>query len=85
VANLLEIKGIRISLLVAGIGIMNIMTVPVMERTREIGILKAIGARSRTVLAMFLSEALLVGVVGGLVGLLTGYGASYGFAFMLSS
>jgi putative ABC transport system permease protein len=80
---LMTIAGI--SLLVAGIGIMNIMTVSVMERTREIGILKAIGAKSRTVLVMFLSEAMLVGVVGGLIGLLTGYGASYGFAFMLSS
>ncbi len=74
-----------ISLLVAGIGIMNIMTVSVMERTREIGILKAIGARSRTVLAMFLAEALLIGIVGGLIGVFTGYGLSFGFAYMLSN
>ncbi|MEM4704356.1 MAG: FtsX-like permease family protein [Candidatus Bathyarchaeia archaeon] len=80
---LMTIAGI--SLLVAGIGIMNIMTVSVMERTREIGILKAIGAKSRTVLAMFLSEALLIGVIGGLIGMLTGYGASYGFAYILSN
>jgi putative ABC transport system permease protein len=74
-----------ISLLVAGIGIMNIMTVTVMERTREIGILKAIGANSRTVLTMFLAEAILIGVMGGVIGLFTGYGLSYGLAFMLSS
>ncbi|MDI6905278.1 MAG: ATP-binding cassette domain-containing protein [Candidatus Bathyarchaeia archaeon] len=65
-----------ISLLVAGIGIMNIMTVSVMERTREIGILKAIGAKSRTVLTMFLTEAILVGIVGGSIGIITGYGIS---------
>lgn len=74
-----------ISLLVAGLGIMNIMTVSVMERTREIGILKAIGAKSRTVLAMFLSEALLIGLIGGLIGVFTGYGLSYALAYVLSS
>lgn len=74
-----------ISLLVAGIGIMNIMTVSVMERTREIGILKAIGAKSRTVLAMFLAEAILIGVMGGLIGVFTGYGLSYALAYVLSS
>ena len=73
-----------ISLLVAGIGIMNIMTVSVMERTREIGILKAIGAKSRTVLAMFLSEALLIGVIGGVIGIFTGYGTSFTLAYSLS-
>jgi len=73
-----------ISLLVAGIGIMNIMTVSVMERTREIGILKAIGAKSRTVLIMFLSEAILIGLIGGLIGVFTGYGSSYALAYMLS-
>ncbi|MGB9740541.1 MAG: ABC transporter permease [Candidatus Bathyarchaeia archaeon] len=74
-----------ISLLVAGVGIMNIMTVAVMERTREIGILKAIGAKSRTVLGMFLAEAVLVGVIGGFIGIFTGYGLSYGLAQALSS
>jgi len=74
-----------ISLLVAGVGIMNIMTVAVMERTREIGILKAIGAKSRTVLGMFLAEAALIGIMGGLIGVFAGYGLSYGLADILSN
>jgi len=63
-----------IALLVAGLGIMNIMTVSVMERTREIGVLKAIGAKSRTVLTMFLVEAALIGLLGGVIGIPFGYG-----------
>ncbi|TFG27189.1 ABC transporter permease [Candidatus Thorarchaeota archaeon] len=61
-----------ISLLVAGIGIMNIMIVSLMERTREIGILKALGAKGRTVLGIFLSEALLIGLIGGVIGIVAG-------------
>jgi len=73
-----------ISLLVAGIGIMNIMTVSVMERTREIGIIKAIGAKERTILTMFLGEALLIGLMGGLIGILSGYGFAQLFSIILS-
>ncbi len=62
-----------ISLLVAGIGILNIMIVSLMERTREIGILKALGMKSRTVLGIFLTEALVVGLVGAVLGVVTGY------------
>jgi len=74
-----------IALLVAGIGIMNIMTVSVMERTREIGILKAVGAKSRTVLTMFLAEAALIGLVGSLIGVPIGYGLSHVLSYALSS
>jgi putative ABC transport system permease protein len=73
-----------ISLLVAGIGIMNITTVSVMERTREIGIMKAIGAKNTTILTIFLTETALIGLLGGLIGVPTGYGLSYLLSFIVS-
>jgi len=63
-----------ISLLVGGIGIMNTMYTSVMERTREIGIMKAIGARNGDILAIFLIESGMLGTVGGIVGILAGMG-----------
>jgi putative ABC transport system permease protein len=62
-----------ISLVVAGIGIMNIQIVAILERTREIGILKAMGAKDRTVLSVFLSETLFIGLIGAGLGILIGY------------
>jgi len=65
-----------ISLLVGGIGIMNIMLVSVTERTREIGIRMAVGARSSAVQNQFLIESLVLGLTGGLIGVLFGCGVS---------
>jgi putative ABC transport system permease protein len=62
-----------ISLLVAGIGIMNIMIVSLIERTREIGILKALGMKSRTVLTIFLGESIIIGLIGAVVGIVLGW------------
>jgi len=62
-----------ISLIVAGVGIMNIMIVSLMERTREIGILKALGTKSRTVLLIFLCEAVIIGLMGGTIGVGLGW------------
>jgi putative ABC transport system permease protein len=65
-----------ISLVVAGIGIINTMTISVMERTREIGVLKAIGSKSRDVMLMFIAEAVLTGIIGGVLGVLLGFSLS---------
>ena len=65
---------VGISLLVGGIGIMNIMLVSVTERTREIGICKAIGAKRHHILMQFLIEALLLSLLGGMIGLAAGFG-----------
>ena len=79
VVGVIKLVGLFItglSLLVGAIGIMNIMFVSVKERTREIGIRKAIGAKKRTIMGQFLTEAALICLIGGLVGLLLAIGLS---------
>jgi putative ABC transport system permease protein len=74
-----------ISLLVAGIGIMNIMIVSLIERTREIGTLKALGMKSRTVLFIFLTEAVIIGLIGAVLGIVSGWVLSNVVAIFLGS
>ncbi|MBU0536254.1 MAG: ABC transporter permease [Nanoarchaeota archaeon] len=71
-----------ISLLVGGIGIMNTMYTAVVERTKEIGIMKSIGAKNSTIFLIFLIESGFLGTVGGIIGIILGVSFAYGLAFV---
>jgi len=73
-----------ISLVVGGIGIMNIMLVTVTERTREIGLRKALGAKGKVITTQFLIEAVMITFIGGLIGIILGIGVSLGLTSMMN-
>ena len=74
-----------ISLLVGGIGVMNIMLVSVTERTSEIGIRKALGARTGSIMTQFLAEAGMITLVGGVIGVIAGYGGAEALCLLVSA
>lgn len=81
--NILLLALTSISLLVGGVGIMNVMYVAVVERTFEIGLRKAVGARSGDILYQFLLEAVIITLIGGFLGILLGYVVAFSFSYVL--
>ena len=82
--NILLLALTSISLIVGGVGIMNVMYVAVVERTFEIGLRKAVGAKSTDILNQFLFEAIFLTIMGGIVGIILGYLISLGFSYVIS-
>ena len=82
--NILLLALTSISLVVGGVGIMNIMYVAVVERTFEIGLRKAVGAKSSDIRNQFLFEAIFLTIAGGIVGIILGYLMSLGFSYVIS-
>lgn len=80
--NIVMVAIASISLLVGGIGIMNIMLASILERTREIGVRRAVGARQMDIVRQFVIEAILISFVGGVLGILFGFGMSRFIAWM---
>ena len=85
IINLIVIGIAAISLLVGGIGIANTMYTSVIERTKEIGIMKAIGAQNKDILSIFVIEAGMLGFVGGIVGAVIGLGGAIGLATLVNN
>ena len=85
IINIVIVGIATISLLVGGIGITNTMYTSVLERTKEIGVMKSIGAKNRDVLGIFLVESSLLGFVGGVVGAIIGLGMAYLISFAVNS
>jgi putative ABC transport system permease protein len=83
--NILLLALTSISLIVGGVGIMNVMYVAVIERTFEIGLRKAVGAKSSDILRQFLLEAVIVTLIGGLVGIILGFFLSISFSYILAT
>jgi len=73
------------SFIAAGLGTSNIMMISVLERVREIGILKALGIRDREVLSLYMIQGILIGIIGSIVGALLGFGMAYVMPYILGS
>jgi len=85
IINIIVVGIAAISLLVGGIGITNTLFTSVLERTKEIGTMKALGARNKDVLSIFLIESALLGFVGGVVGIILGLGLAFGAASLANN